>query len=148
MKFGKRDVAKMAEVLNADFDTAEEAAVAALEEAEQIIEGKARFTVVGQLYYGDSNYVDPTSDAASKVALGWYGTEKQGESAAYSLTYSTATHEEFRAWVLPVHHGTPASWFQLRKKAREAALHALKSPKERHLQEQIRKHNEPKGDPQ
>lgn len=107
MKFGKRDVAKMVAVIDQDFDTAEDAALAALEAAMQIIETKANFTVVGQV---------KTKDASGdKIALAWYGTLNQATQDALKLTYSAQTHEEHFAWVLPIFHGTPANYYAKRK---------------------------------
>lgn len=118
VRIGKRDVAKMVAVLDSSYDSAEEAAQAVLEAAFSIYEDKAQYTVVGQLYYNGGFY-DPGDPAADKVALGNYGTEKQAHEAARSLVFGSATNEQFRSWVLPVHHGTPNSWYVKRKKARD-----------------------------
>jgi hypothetical protein len=98
-------------VLEQDYSVAWDAAKAALAEAFAIYEEKAKWTVVGQLYYDEDGFIDHDDAAASKVALGRYGTEKQAESAAESLVINGRGHEEFRAWVLPVWHGTPAAYF-------------------------------------
>lgn len=118
LSIGKRDVARMAKVIDGDFDTVGEAAEAVLVEAFAIYEEKARFTVVGQLYYSDG-FIDHADAAATKVALGRYGTECQAQSAAESLVINGRGHEEFRAWVLPVWHGTPASYFGERAEERK-----------------------------
>jgi len=116
---GKRDVARLAAVLEQDFGTVEEAAKAAMVEAWAIYEEKAQWTVVGQLRYGEGGYIDHADAAASKVALGRYSTEKQALSVAESLVISTRTHEEFLAWVLPVWHGSPAAYFAERAEERK-----------------------------
>jgi hypothetical protein len=100
-------------VLERDFGTVEEAAKAALAEAFAIASEKGRFTVVGQLMWS-GGFIDHADAAASKIALGHYATQKQAQSAAESLVISTRSHEEMRAWVLDVHNGTPASYFQAR----------------------------------
>ena len=118
LKMGKRDITKMAELLEGDFSSAETAAEAALGLAWDMYEAKAKFTVVGQLYSSKVDSTDPES--APKIALGRYGTEKQALEAARSLVFSTPTGETFRAWVLPVHHGSPHEYFQMRNKALKA----------------------------
>lgn len=120
LKAGKRDIARLAEVLDADYQSVEEAAAAVMAEAWDIYEAKAKFTVAGQLAYS-AGPLDPTDDGAAKVVLGAYGTEKQALSAAESLVYSAATHETFRAWVLPMFHGTPAAFYKERQSARKRA---------------------------
>lgn len=93
-------------------DDLEDMALAALEAAQEVIAERAKYTVVGQVKEPGGN--------GDKVALGWYPTEKQATSDALSLAYSTQTHEEARAWVLPVHHSTPHSWYKARKSAQVA----------------------------
>lgn len=105
--FTKANVSKMATILEGDYETVEEAARAALNGAMEIIESRAKFTVVGQVKRHDNK--------GDKVALGWYGTETQATSAAMGLAFSTKTNEEHFAWVLPVHHGTPDSYYKDRK---------------------------------
>lgn len=101
---------------------AEGFAMDALEVAWGVAQDKAKFTVVGQLKRGaDQRIVDPSSDEADKVALGWYPTEKQAVNDALKLAYSQQTHEEFRAWVLPLHLDTPNSYYVQRKKAKQQA---------------------------
>ena len=134
---GKRDVARLATVLEQDFGTVEEAAKAAMAEAWAIYEEKARYTVVGQLYYGEGGYIDHADAAASKVALGRYGTERQAQSAAEALIINGRGHEEFRAWVLPVWHGTPAAFFGERAEERKRQELRGKTGLEARLQRRI-----------
>lgn len=136
LKFGKRDVAKMANALDQDYESLEDAAAAALEAAMDIIAAKAKYTVVGQILWAGET-LDPSDPRAEKVALGWYGTEKQALDDALKLTYSTQTHEQARAWVLPVHHGTPNDWYKDRKVKSKADEAADKSDRERELQRRI-----------
>lgn len=120
LSIGKRDVRAIADVLDQDYDSAEDAAKAVIEACFDLYESKAKFTVVGQLYYSiDGGWHGHDDAEASKVALGAYGTEKQAENAAKSFVISSATGEQFRAWVLPVYPGTPASYFSKRKDAKK-----------------------------
>lgn len=122
LSIGKRDVAKVAAVLDQQYETVEEAARAALEEAFAIYESKAKFTVVGQLRYSpEGGWLNHDDALACMVALGRYGTETQARNDAESFVVSKSTGEEFRAWVLPVYHGTPASYFTGRKDAKAEA---------------------------
>lgn len=121
IKPGKRDVTKITKLLESEeYESADDLAMAVLNEAFAIYESKGKFTVAGQLFY-DSGYVSPEDERASKVSLGLYSTEKQAEDAARALFYNSQTHEQFKSWVLPVHHGTPASYYSARKEAREEA---------------------------
>lgn len=121
LTIGKRDVAKIADVLEQDYDSAEDAARAALEACFALYESKAKFTVVGQLAYSPEGGWQGREDAHQcMVALGMYGTETPAKNDALAFAISTATHEQFKAWVLPVYHGTPASYFTKRKDAKKA----------------------------
>lgn len=98
----------MAEVLDGDYETVEEAARAALSAALEIIYKRGRYTVVGQVVTKDNS--------GDKIALGLYATEKQALTDALSLSFSTQTNERHLAWVLPVWNGTPFSYYQERKR--------------------------------
>lgn len=117
IKIGVTDVQKLAKALDAgEFSSAEDMALAALEIAYQMYEDKAQFVIVGQLHYaGRSGYAKSNGD---RVALGPYSTLGDAKAAGTSLSLSAATKEEFRWWMLPYHHGTPATWFKARKMAR------------------------------
>lgn len=118
IKYGKTEIRKIAKLLDSgDFDSAEDAAEALLAAALEILEARGKFTVVGQLRYSPKGggYIDPEDARASKVCLGLYSTEGDADKAAYALVYNTATHEEFRTWVLPVEHKTPAQVYADRK---------------------------------
>jgi hypothetical protein len=72
--------------------------------------------VVGQLASSkEDGLILPTDPKAIRISLGWYSTEGEAKSAADSLWSSLASGEQFRVWVLPVHHGTPADFHKLRK---------------------------------
>lgn len=126
LNFTKANVSVMAEVLDRDYETVEEAARAALDAAMEIAAKRAKYTVVGQI-----------NGNGDKVALGWYPTEKQAREDALRLAYSHITHEEARAWVLPIHHNTPHSWYKVRKEAAKADDLADASYRERELQRRI-----------
>jgi hypothetical protein len=118
LNIGKRDVARAVDVLEREYETAEEAAQAVLEFAFELYEEKAKWTVVGQLLRSDG-LVDPSTAEASKVSLGAFGTETQARNAASSLVVSTATGEMFRCWVLPIWQGTPAGFQKARKESKK-----------------------------
>lgn len=138
LKAGKKDIEKLATVLEGDYGDVTEAATAALTAAWDIYEAKAKYTVVSQLRFSaQAGTIDPLSDEADKIAFGRYGTEKQAHDDAMKMAFSTQTNEEFRSWVLPVHHGTPNDYYKARKQARTEAALALKSPREQELQRRI-----------
>lgn len=121
LSFGKRDVQKIADVLEEEYDDAIEAAEAVLNAAYELIKGKAKFTVVGQLRQIGSEKLGVRDERAVKVALGWYGTEKQATADALRLAYSQQTHEQHHAHVLPIFNGTPFAYYGSRKKGKEAS---------------------------
>lgn len=95
-------------------------ALAALNEALDIIESKAKFALVGQLYWA-GGYISAEESRANRVSLGWYTTEKQAYEAGKMLGVPHGSNEEFKVWVVPVHMGSPASFHKKRKQDREAA---------------------------
>lgn len=123
INIGKRDVQAMAEVLDGDYESVEDAAAAALAFAFERYESKAKFTVVGQLHYSpEGGWANRADAQASMVALGRYGTETAAYNDAKSFAISTATGEQFRAWVLPVFHGTPAAYYSKRKETKKKVI--------------------------
>lgn len=116
LKYGKAEIKLIAVALEQEHDSAEAAALAALQVMEDIFEKRAKFVVVGQLAHtkGEGT-IQPTDERAVKVSLGWYSTEGEAQTAAGSLWTSTASGDTYRCWVLPVHHGTPASLHSKRK---------------------------------
>lgn len=97
--------------------TIEQVAMAAMKLAWEIYEQSAKFVVVGQVSYSPyaGGYLSPRDPASSKFAIGPYKTENQATKDALSAAYSAATHEESRAWVLPLHSGTPNEFYKTRK---------------------------------
>lgn len=130
-----KQVKQMAEVLSAQYETVEEAAAFALEEAWRLYEERSNFVVVGQLVYSDGVFVKPDDVRATKVALGPYGTAGDAKAAGESLAVPSHKGETFRWWLLPVHHGTPAAWHKARKAAAdEAKREALNTGNEERVQ--------------
>ena len=133
--YAKEVKAVVALLEGGDFDSPESLAGAILEEAwKQFQALRGRYTVVGQLrYQGDSRgkdavekslmqhedrvspYIRPGDPRMAHVNLGWFPTQKQAETAAQGLAFSPQSGEEWRAIVLPVHHGSAAEWHKQRK---------------------------------
>ncbi|WP_405056998.1 hypothetical protein OG474_30210 [Kribbella sp. NBC_01505] len=134
--FTKAHVKQMVETLDQDHEDIEAAASAALGTALEIVQARAKFTAVGQLHH-PTGHLTPGEARSNMVALGWYATEKQADDAAMSLVYSTATHETFRTWTLPIFNGTPAAYYSDRKKARAAAEIALRGGKQAELERRV-----------
>lgn len=112
------DKKKLAKLLDeGEFGSALEMAEAALELAFQAYEDRSRFIIVGQMRY--STELGYLRDNGDRVAFGPYGSLTPAQEAFTQLTYSAATNEEFKAWLLPYEQGTPAQWFLRRKKIRE-----------------------------
>lgn len=130
LTIGKAEVAEMVATLQADHDSVEAAARAALSTAETLLERRTKYTIAGQLARAaGGRRLEPSDPAAVKIALGLYSTEGAAVKAAESLWSSTISGDEWRAWVLPVHHGTPADLHAARreKHAQEAARRAEKA---------------------
>lgn len=116
LKYGKREVSKVASVLDGEYETAEQAAEACLKAMEEIFAARAKFVVVAQLASDrESGTIPPTDSKAIRVSLGWYSTEGDARSAAESMWQSLQTGETFRVWVLPVFHLSPAEFGKQRK---------------------------------
>lgn len=86
----------------------------ALVEAFKVYEGKAKFVVVGQLYYSAGQELKHWDPAVDRVALGPFPSEATARSALVSLSGQA----EFRCWALPYWQSTPAAW----KKSRKAQM--------------------------
>lgn len=99
------------------------------QEAFKLYEAKAKYAVVGQLYYTekDGRYAlwDPSVD---RVCLGLFSAPGKARDAATSLAgwpsegSSYAGRDLFRSWVLPIHHGSPATFRKLSKEQMDAEL--------------------------
>lgn len=124
LKFGKREIQAVAKVLDEDYDTADDAALACLNAMEKIFEDRAKFVVVGQLSSTrDLGTIPPSDPEAIKVCLGFYSTEGDAKTAANSLWHNTASGDTFRTWYLDVFHGSPAD-FHASRREQYAALEA------------------------
>jgi hypothetical protein len=143
IKYGKAQVKTMVEAIDQDHASAEDAALAALAAAEEVLEERAKFVVVGQLSGTKERPEIPPSDPeAVKVALAYFSTEGDALKAAESLWTSTASGDQYRVWVLPMFYGTPAD---LHAKAKEkyAAIEAKAAAKaSEKMQQGIRKRRE------
>lgn len=115
LKYGKREVSKVAAVLDGEYESADQAAAACLDAMEEVFASRAKFVVVGQLASDKTSTISPDDPRAVRVSLGWYSTEGDARSAADSLWSSLATGETFRVWVLPVFHGSPAEFHKQRR---------------------------------
>lgn len=121
----------------------EDFAAEALAVAETIFEKRAKFVVVGQLAASrELGDIKPIEPAAIKVSLGWYSTEGDAIKAAESLWSNAATGDQFRCWVLPVHHGSPADLHAKRKEQYQAAEEKRKEAASQRMREQIAKRAE------
>ena len=141
LKFGKAEIARVIEAIDQDHETAEDAAKAALETMSNLFEKRCKFVVVGQLSGTRDRPTIPASDPeAIKLALGFYSTEGDARSAADGMWSSTKSGDQFRAWVLNVHHGTPADlhaerrrhYQELEAKQAEAARQRMLQSIEKH----------------
>lgn len=123
IKWGKRERDKIAAVIDQEWESVEDAAEAVLTEALSVLESRAKFTVVGQLYYSrqEGGWIGPEDARAAKVCLGYYSTNGDAQKAAEGLVHQALTNEEFRTWVLPVEHCTPQQVYQARRAAHDAA---------------------------
>lgn len=121
LSIGKRDVARIAAVMDADYDTLDEAASAVLAAAFDLYEQKANWIVAAQVYWGPGGYLDKADIVDNRVAVGPFGTETQARNAAMELAFSKTTGEECKAWLVPYHHGTAAAFFKQRADARKKA---------------------------
>lgn len=143
IKYGKAQVAKMVAAIDQDHASAEDAALAALAAAEEVLEERAKFVVVGQLCGNkERDEIPPSDPEAIKVALAFYSTEGDARKAAESLWYSTASGDRFRNWVLPMFYGTPADLHAKQKEKYAAAEAKAKEKARERMQESIRKRQE------
>ena len=140
MKYGKGELQKMEDVLNAEHESVGAAAEAVLAAFEEIFEARSKFVVVGQLSTTpDHRELDPSDPEAIKMSLGWYSTEGDARKAAESLWSSTASGDTFRCWVLPVHNGTAADFHAKRKAQYVAAAEKAKEKDSQRIKDGIAK---------
>lgn len=152
LSFGKRDVARIAAVLDPDYKELPpeqqsellDLASTALDEAYDLIQKKGKFTLAGRVKRdGSADEVE----GGDIVALGLYQTEKQALNDALKLAYSTQTHESHSVLVLPVFPGTPSAYYKSRKKNAEEREAASRSYMERELQRRVKWCEEHPGEP-
>jgi hypothetical protein len=116
LKFTASHRKRIAAVLEGDHESLDDAVDAVMALMGDLIEDRASFVVVGQLYATRGRLDVPPSDPeAVKVCLGLYSTEGDARSAAESLWTSTASGDCFRTWWLPIEHASPAEWHKGRK---------------------------------
>lgn len=134
--YTKKEVAKVAAVLDEEHESAEAAALACLGVMEEVFETRSKFVVVGQLLVAKSRgRIQPNDPEAIKLSLGWYSTEGDARKAAEGLWHNTASGDMFRTWMLNVHHGTPAEFHSERKQQ----YIALEAKQAEARQERLRK---------
>lgn len=109
----KTEIKALMPLLEEEYDSAQEAALAVLTKAYELYEKQARFYVVGQVRPG-SGWRSPEEGREGKVVLGPFGTLKQAQNAGESLAYSSSTGEEARWWAVEAWHDTPAAWYAVR----------------------------------
>jgi hypothetical protein len=138
LKFGKKHRQMVADVLEADHESLENAVEAVLDLAEELIAERASWVVVGQLYATrERPSVPPSDPEAIKVALGFYSTEGDARSAAESLWTSSSTGDQYRVWWMPLFHGTPAELHKQQKEKYQAAAEKTRAAQSERIQKQI-----------
>jgi hypothetical protein len=111
----KKQVKAVADVLDQDHETLEDAAVAALDAALSIIEDRAKFAVVGQVRHtAEHGDIPPSHEAAVKVCLGLFESDTKANEAAGQMT-NNAAGDLLRTWVVPMFFGTPSAWHKKRR---------------------------------
>ncbi len=133
IRYGKAQIKTMIEAIDQDHASVEDAALAALEAAEIVLEDRAKFIVAGQLVRSqEKGPLAPSDPDSIKVALGYYSTEGDALRAATSLWHNSSTGDTFATWVLPMFYGTPAEMHAKQKaKYAEAASKAKEKAKEK-----------------
>lgn len=140
LTFTKRQLEQVIEVLNADHEDVGAAAKAVLATAEEIIQARSQFVVVGQVVATKEKGKIAASDPdATKVALGFYATAGDAQRAAESLWSSTSSGDSLRCWVLPTFFGSPHEWHGGQKAKYDAAELKRKQGRSDKLMAQIQK---------
>lgn len=117
LSWTKKHVKAVADVLDQDHDTLEDAARAALDAALSIIEERAKFAVVGQVRRTQEHGpIPPDHPEAVKVALGFFESDTKALDAGQKLAADNASGDELRWWVVPTYFGTPSGWHGERRK--------------------------------
>jgi len=139
IKYGRTEVKRIAKLLDQEWDSAEQAADALLQEALEILEARGKWTVVGQLRYSPplGGYIDKDDADASKVCLGLFSSEAEANRAAVSLVHSASTNEAFLSWVLSVDHGSPHQLSQKRKEMHEQRAAAARAKEKEEIMRMV-----------
>lgn len=117
IKYGKTQVEKMIDAIDQDHESAEAAALAALAVAEELLEERAKFVIIGKLASTkEKPFMSRNDPESTIVALGYYSTPGDAQSAAESLWHNTGSGDVYRTAVVPMFYGTPAD---LHKKKKE-----------------------------
>ena len=105
----------MADTLDQEFGSLDEAASAALDTALGIITERGKFAVVGQVRHtAEHGDIPPSHEAAVKVCLGLFESDTKANDAAGQLVYNTAG-DLLTTWVVPTYYGTPSGWHKERR---------------------------------
>lgn len=141
IKYTTKNIKAMIEAIDQDHESAEAAALAALEAAEAVIEERAQWAVVGQLCATkERSSVPPSDPEAIKVALAFYSTEGEARKACESMWWSTASGDSFRVWAIPVFWGTPAEFHKERKAKYVTQQSKMRADQQERMQASIEKH--------
>lgn len=110
---GKRDVTKLAELLDAgEFESAEDMARYALEQSFQIYEAKSKYVIVAILAATDGE------DREGRIlAIGPYGTPAKARDAISSMAMATETETR---WLVQLDTRTPNQILTEKRKERQA----------------------------
>lgn len=115
LSWTKKHVAAMADTLDQDYADLDSAARAALDTALGIIEERAKFAVVGQVYKtAEHGEIPPSHEAAVKVCLGLFESDTKANEAGNALAFN-ASGDCLNWWVVPTFFGTPAAWHAERR---------------------------------
>jgi hypothetical protein len=115
LSWTKKHVAAMADTLDAEYETLDGAANAALDTALGIIEERGKWAVVGQVCETpEHGKIPPDHEAAVKVCLGLFESDTKANEAAAALSHG-AQGDRLRTWVVPTFFGTPAAWHSERR---------------------------------
>lgn len=128
LSIGKRDVERMADLLDREWEDRDDLAKAALQLGFEICLAKSKYIVVGQLKDGDKAVSGPVTldksgrkpEDPTKFALGPYGTYTQAHDAAVmNDTVARETNASLRTWPVALTQDTLWNYFKKRQKELE-----------------------------
>ena len=105
LKFGKAERSAILKLAEAEYDSDEAYADAILAAAVELVQGRAKFTVVGQCQDGPNR--------GAVTSLGLFSTEGEAKSASAALAFERNTEIHWATAVVPVHHMTAAKLHQM-----------------------------------